>query len=86
MRAGRSPDEAIAELTAADDGHDQILFWRATLIAGSGCVEEGVASLREAAAANHDWPEFLRRCVAAGILPEDVESLAEAARSSQTPL
>ena len=83
LTAAAGEADAAHELAPEDD---QILFWRATLIAGSGRIEEAVASLREAAAANRDWPEFLRRCVAAGILPEDVEPLAEAARSSQTPL
>ena len=53
------------------------MFWRATVLAGAGRVEEAQEAWREAVRANPEWPQFLRRCIAAGLLPHEVGALAE---------
>jgi hypothetical protein len=70
-------DEAAAAhvLAPADD---QITFWQASFLGGAGRIEEAVAAGREATQAHPGWPEFLRRCVDAGLAPPQARTLAEA--------
>jgi uncharacterized Ntn-hydrolase superfamily protein len=70
--------DAAAELAPEDD---QIAFWRATILAPTGRVDEAAAAFREAVRAHPAWPDFLRRCVAAGLVPPGAEALATQARS-----
>lgn len=71
--------EADAALALAPED-DQIAFWRATIIAGAGRVEEAVEALGQASERHRAWPDFLRRCVAAGLLPAEAEALVSKAR------
>ncbi len=59
-------------------GEDQVTFWRATVLAGADRLVEAQALLREAAANHPGWTEFLHRCIAAGLLPPETQTLAEA--------
>jgi uncharacterized Ntn-hydrolase superfamily protein len=68
-------DEADAALALAP-AEDQILFWSATIFAAAGRVEDALQAWRAATDAHPGWPEFLRRCVAAGLLPPDAATLA----------
>jgi uncharacterized Ntn-hydrolase superfamily protein len=65
--------DAARELASADD---QIGFWRATLLARAGRLDEAEAAFHEAVAAHPGWPEYLRSCVAAGLLPPEAQALA----------
>lgn len=71
--------EAIDTARSLAPADDQIAFWGATVLGGAGRIGDAIAAMQEAASANPRWPEFLRRCVAAGILPPEVAPLAEAA-------
>jgi uncharacterized Ntn-hydrolase superfamily protein len=76
--------ELAAAADAADAAHDlapgddQIAFWRATILGGAGRVEEAAAALGEAAHAHPAWPDFLRRCVAAGLVAPEAGGLLDA--------
>jgi uncharacterized Ntn-hydrolase superfamily protein len=69
-------DEAAAahELAPADD---QITFWRASFLGGAGRNEEATQAWLEATSAHPGWPEFLNRCVDAGLAPPEARALAE---------
>lgn len=73
---GAAAEEAGAaqDLAPADD---QIIFWRATMLLGAGRPEEAREAWREAVAAHPGWAEFLRQCIAAGLLPAEVAALDE---------
>jgi uncharacterized Ntn-hydrolase superfamily protein len=67
--------DAAHELAPADD---QIGFWRATMLAGAGRLDEAMAAMREAVQAHPGWPEYLRNCVAAGLVPPEAQALVDA--------
>jgi uncharacterized Ntn-hydrolase superfamily protein len=70
---------AAAELDAAHSlapADDQITFWRATMLAGAGRIEEAAAAWDEATRAHPGWPAFLDRCIEAGMLPPETRALA----------
>jgi uncharacterized Ntn-hydrolase superfamily protein len=75
--AGAAADEADAahELAPADD---QIAFWRAMMLAGAGRLDEAVGAFAEAVRAHPGWPDYLRNCVAAGLVPPQAQALADA--------
>ena len=78
--AGRDAAAAAEEADAAYElapADDQIGFWRATLLAGAGRLEEAVAAFGEAVGARAGWPEYLRNCVAAGLVPQEAQALAD---------
>jgi uncharacterized Ntn-hydrolase superfamily protein len=66
-----------ARSLAPDD--DQIAFWGATVLGGAGRIGDAIAAMQQASGANPRWPEFLRRCIAAGVLPAEAAPLAEVA-------
>ena len=72
----RGLDEAAAAQTLAP-GDDQITFWRASFLGGAGRVEEAAKTLREATQAHPGWPEFLRRCIDAGLAPPEARTLVD---------
>jgi uncharacterized Ntn-hydrolase superfamily protein len=75
--------EVAAAADAADAAHelapddDQITFWRATILGGTGRVEDAAASLQEAARTHPAWPDFLRRCIAAGLVAPEAGALLD---------
>jgi uncharacterized Ntn-hydrolase superfamily protein len=78
--AGRDAAAAAEEADAAHElapADDQIGFWRATMLAGAGRLDEAVAAFREAVRAHPGWPEYLRNCVAAGLVPPEAQALAD---------
>jgi uncharacterized Ntn-hydrolase superfamily protein len=74
MNAAADEADAAHGLASEDD---QISFWRATILGGAGRIPEAAEAMREATAANSGWAEFLRRCVAAGLVPPAASALAE---------
>jgi uncharacterized Ntn-hydrolase superfamily protein len=64
-----------AQALAPED--DQIMFWRATLLIGAGRVDDARQAWEQAVRANPDWPQFLQRCIAAGLLRPEAGALAE---------
>jgi uncharacterized Ntn-hydrolase superfamily protein len=78
--AGRDAAAAAEEADAAHrlaPADDQVAFWRATLLAGAGRLDEAVAAFREVVAAHPGWPEYLRNCIAAGLVPSEAQALAD---------
>jgi uncharacterized Ntn-hydrolase superfamily protein len=75
--AGGAADEADAahQLAPADD---QIAFWQAMMLAGAGRLDEAVAAFSQAVQAHPGWPDYLRNCVAAGLVPPEAQALADA--------
>jgi uncharacterized Ntn-hydrolase superfamily protein len=69
-------DEAAAAhaLAPADD---QIAFWSSIVLAGAGRMDEAAEVWHAATRANGVWPDFLRRCVAAGFVPPEAGALAD---------
>jgi len=63
---------------------DQISFWRATMLGGAGRTEEAVSAFRDAVRVHPEWPEFLRRCVAAGLVPPEAGAMADALATHTT--
>jgi uncharacterized Ntn-hydrolase superfamily protein len=79
--AGRDAAAAAEEADAAHELaplDDQIGFWRATMLAGAGRLDEAMAAMREAVDAHPGWPEDLRNCVAAGLVPPQAQALVDA--------
>ena len=67
-------DEADrAHRLAPDD--DQIAFWRATILGAAGRTDDAAEALRAATAAHPGWPDYLRRCIDAGLLPPEAGAL-----------
>src|SRR5262249_56717072 len=65
--AGRDVAAAAAEADAAHElapADDQIGFWRATMLAGAGRLDEAVAAFHEARRAHPRWPEYPRNRLA----------------------
>jgi len=65
---------ALREYSAARElapENDEIAFWQAVFLAGSGDVAAARAILGDIRGRNPDWPELLRRLPAAGIFPGD---------------
>jgi uncharacterized Ntn-hydrolase superfamily protein len=79
LAAAAEQADAAQALAPADD---QITFWRATMLAGAGRVEEAQAAWRDAVAAHPGWPDFLRRCIDAGLVPAEVGALVDGDRPS----
>ena len=69
--------EAADSARALAPADDQIAFWSATMLGGAGRIEEAAAAFREAVRANPRWPEYLRRCVEAGLVPAEAAAVAE---------
>jgi len=75
--------EVAAAAEAADSARvlapadDQIAFWSATMLGGAGRVEEAAAAFGEAMRANPGWPEYLRRCIQAGLVPAEAAAVAD---------
>ena len=72
---------ALAEADAAaalapDD--DQIAFWRSTMLAGAGRPGDAAAAFQHAVRAHPGWPDYLRSCVEAGLVPPQALALAQA--------
>ena len=77
--AGAADEAAAAqELAPADD---QIAFWRASFLGSAGRLEEATQAWLEATRAHPGWPEFLKRCVDAGLAPPEARALADALSS-----
>jgi uncharacterized Ntn-hydrolase superfamily protein len=69
-------DEADrAQRLAPDD--DQIAFWRATILGAAGRTDDAAEAWLAATAAHPGWPDYLRRCVAAGLLPPEATALLD---------
>jgi uncharacterized Ntn-hydrolase superfamily protein len=74
--------ELVAAAAEVDAAHalapadDQITFWRATMLAGAGRIEEAATAWEEATRAHPGWPAFLDRCIEAGMLPPETRALA----------
>ena len=49
---------------------DQIAFWSATMLGGAGRLDEAAAAFDYAVGAHPGWPDFLHRCIEAGLVPE----------------
>ena len=75
-RAASDEADAAHALAPTDD---QILFWRATMLGGAGRIGEAADAMREATGVNPRWPDFLRRCIAAGLVPPQAGALADVA-------
>jgi len=73
---GAAADEAAAAQALAP-ADDQITFWRAVMLGGAGRGAEAAEAWREAISAHPGWPEYLRRCIAAGLVPPEAAALAE---------
>jgi uncharacterized Ntn-hydrolase superfamily protein len=54
---------------------DQIAFWSATLLGGAGRMDEAAAAFRDAVRAHPGWPDYLRRCVEAGLVPAEAAAV-----------
>jgi uncharacterized Ntn-hydrolase superfamily protein len=70
-------DEADAAHALAP-GDDQIMFWRATILGGAGRGPEAAEAWQAAVRVHPAWPEFLGRCIAAGLVPPEAQALADA--------
>ncbi len=72
--AGRGDVAAAAEeadsARALAPSDDQIAFWSATLLGGAGRIDEAAAAFHYAVGAHPGWPDYLRRCIEAGLVPE----------------
>jgi len=64
-----------AHVLAPDD--DQISFWRATILGGGGRLDDAAQAWILANASHPGWPEFLRRCISAGLLPAESAALLD---------
>jgi hypothetical protein len=53
-------------------------FWRATMLAGAGRLDEAVTAFSQAVRAHPGWPDYLRNCLAAGLVPPQAQALADA--------
>ena len=45
----------------------------------AGRIGEAADAMREATGVNPRWPDFLRRCIAAGLVPPQAGALADVA-------
>src|SRR5262245_20167582 len=75
LAAATAEIDAAASL-APDD--DQIAFWRSTILGGAGRRGDAVAAFRQAIRAHPGWPDYLRSCVEAGLVPPQALALADA--------
>jgi uncharacterized Ntn-hydrolase superfamily protein len=73
--AAAADDADRAHVLAPDD--DQIAFWRATILGAAGRTDDAAASWLQATAAHPGWPEYLRRCIVAGLLPPEARALLD---------
>jgi uncharacterized Ntn-hydrolase superfamily protein len=67
-------EEALADLDAAQavvGDNREPTFWQGVLLAKAGRVDEARDRIRRARATNDQWPAFLRRLPASGLLPAD---------------
>ena len=81
LSAAADEIDAAHALAPADD---QISFWRATMLGGAGRTEEAASAFRDAVRVHPEWPEFLRRCVAAGLVPPEAGAMADALATHTT--
>jgi len=70
-------DEIDAAAALAPDD-DQVAFWRSSILAGVGRPGDAVAAFHQAVRAHPGWPDYLRSCVEAGLLPAEALGLAQA--------
>jgi len=54
------------------------------MLGGAGRTEEAVSAFRDAVRVHPEWPEFLRRCVAAGLVPPEAGAMADALATHTT--
>lgn len=64
-----------AHLLAPAD--DQISFWRATILGAGGRLDEAAEAWVLANASHPGWPEFLRSCISAGLIPAESAALLD---------
>ena len=48
------------------------------MLAGAGRHDEAVTAFGEAVGAHPGWPDYLRNCVAADLVPPEAQALADA--------
>jgi len=88
LRLGQALDHArqgnyTAAAAEADRAHllapadDQISFWRATILGAAGRLDEAAQAWVLANASHPGWPEFLRSCISAGLLPAESAALLD---------
>lgn len=66
---------ALAQLAIAQQGlaeNHEPTFWAAILLAKAGRIDQARAELARATGSNAQWPEYVRRVSAAGVLADDV--------------
>ena len=71
-------EDALADLDAAQavvGDNREPTFWQGVLLAKAGRIDEARTKLAHAHATNDEWPEFLRRLPASGLLPDDASLL-----------
>ncbi len=76
MQAGL--EAALADLETAQGvvgDNREPTFWQGVLLAKAGRVDEARAKLARARETNAEWPGFLRRLPASGLLPDDAALL-----------
>jgi uncharacterized Ntn-hydrolase superfamily protein len=67
-------EDALADLEAAQavvGDNREPTFWQGVLLAKAGRVDEARDRIRRARETNDQWPAFLRRLPASGLLPDD---------------
>jgi len=73
-------EEALQHLEQAQavlQGNPEPTFWQAVILGKAGRLEEARTKLGTASAVNANWPEFLLRLPAVGVIAEDSPLLAE---------
>jgi uncharacterized Ntn-hydrolase superfamily protein len=81
---GAAADEVVAAQALAPDD-DQIAFWRAIMLGAAGRGGDAAAAWEAAVRAHPGWPEFLRRAIAAGLVPPEAAAVADAGAWRRRP-
>ena len=71
-------EDALTDLDAAQavvGDNREPTFWQGVLLAKAGRIDEARTKLAHARATNDEWPGFLRRLPASGLLPDDASLL-----------